>query len=174
MKPAIAMLAYGYWDILVNRARLKLPESDAEQVAGEALESAIVSAFAGTSVGEFRSWLHTILSRRIADYWQKRERTIPTQKLASEHQGSDEVWGEEPSVGFEGEALHAQECVRQALGELPEAHLEVVQLYVLGPHSATETATIAGDEMTEANVHQISSRFQKRVRELLDEGDTPR
>ena len=174
MKPAIAVLAYGYWDILVNRARLKLPESDAEQVAGEALESAIVSAFAGTSVGEFRSWLHTILSRRIADYWQKRERTIPTQKLASEHQGSDEVWGEEPSVGFEGDALHAQECVRQALGELPEAHLEVVQLYVLGPHSATETATIAGDEMTEANVHQISSRFQKRVRELLDEGDTPR
>ena len=128
----------------------------------------------GNSVGEFRSWLHTILSRRIADYWQKRERTIPTQKLASEHQGSDEVWGEEPSVGFEGDALHAQECVRQALGELPEAHLEVVQLYVLGPHSATETATVAGDEMTEANVHQISSRFQKRVRELLDEGDTPR
>ena len=64
--------------------------------------------------------------------------------------------------------------MRQALGELPEAHLEVVQLYVLGPHSATETATVAGDDMTEANVHQISSRFQKRVRELLDEGDTPR
>jgi RNA polymerase sigma factor (sigma-70 family) len=173
MKPAIAVLAYGYWDILVNRARLKLPESDAEQVAGEALESAVVSAFAGSSVGEFRSWLHTILSRRIADYWQKRERTVPTQMLASEHQGSEEVWGEEPAVGFEGEALHAQECVRAALEELPQAHLRVVRLYVLGPHTATEAASIAGDAMTEDNVHQISSRFQKRVRELLEEGDTP-
>lgn len=173
MKPAVAVLAYGYWDSLVNRARLKLPESDAEQVAGEALESAIVSAFHGTSVGEFRSWLHTILSRRIADYWQKRERAVPTQRLASEHQGSEEVWGDEPSVDFEGDALHAQECVRAALAELPEAHLRVVRLYVLGPHSAVEAAALAGDGMTEDNVHQISSRFQRRVRELLDDGDAP-
>jgi RNA polymerase sigma factor (sigma-70 family) len=172
MKSAVAMLAYGYWDNLVNRARLKLPESDAEQVAGEALESAIASAFDGRSVGEFRAWLHTILSRRIADYWHKRERSVPTEKLVSEHAGTEEVWGEEPSVGFEGEALHARGCVERALGELPVAHLEVVRLYVLGPHSAAETARRAGGGMTEANVHQIASRFQKRVRVLLDDGQT--
>jgi RNA polymerase sigma factor (sigma-70 family) len=170
MKPAIAVLAYGYWDTLVNRARMKLPESDAEQVAGEALESAIASAFDGKSVGEFRSWLHTILSRRIADYWQKRERTLQTRPLPQP--GDEEFAGHEPAVEFEGDALHAQECVRHALEELPEAHLEVVQLYLFGPHSAVETAELVGNGMTEANVHQISSRFQKRVRDLLDEGDT--
>lgn len=172
MKPAIGVLAYGYWDNLVNRARLKLPESEVEQVAGEALESAIVSAFDGSSVGEFRAWLNTILARRIADYWQKRERSVPTERLVSEHQGSEEVWGEEPSEGFAGDALHAQECVRRALDELPGAHLRVVRLYVFGPHAAAETAVLAGDGMTEANVHQISSRFQRRVKELLDEVDT--
>lgn len=172
MKSAVAMLAYGYWDNLVNRARLKLPESDAEQVAAEALESAIASAFDGRSIGEFRAWLHTILSRRIADYWQKRERSVPTETLVSEHQGADEVWGAEPSVGFEGEALHARECVQRALEELPPAHLEVVRLYVLGPHSATEAARLAAGAVTEANVHQIASRFQKRVRVLLDDGQT--
>jgi RNA polymerase sigma factor (sigma-70 family) len=172
MKPAIGVLAYGYWDTLVNRARLKLPESDTEQVAGEALESAIASAFDGRSIGEFRAWLHTILSRRIADYWQKRERSVPTEKLVSEHAGSEEVWGEEPSVGFEGDALHARQCLRQALEELPAAHLQVVRLYVLGAHSAAEAATLAGNGMTEANVHQIASRFQRRVRELLDEGQS--
>jgi RNA polymerase sigma factor (sigma-70 family) len=172
MKPAIGVLAFGYWDTLVNRARLKLPESEVEQVAGEALESAIASAFDGRSVGEFRSWLHTILSRRIADYWQKRERTVKTEKLVSEHQEAEEVWGDEPSVGFEGEALHAQECVRNALDELPEAHREVVRLYVFGPHSATAVVERVGDGMTEANVHQISSRYQRRVKELLGEGDT--
>ena len=172
MKPAIGVLAFGYWDTLVNRARLKLPESEVEQVAGEALESAIASAFDGRSVGEFRSWLHTILSRRIADYWQKRERTVKTEKLVSEHRGAEEVWGEEPSVGFEGEELHAQECVRNALDELPEAHREVVRLYVFGPDSAAAVVERVGDGMTEANVHQISSRYQRRVKELLGEGDT--
>ena len=172
MKPAIGVLAFGYWDTLVNRARLKLPESEVEQVAGEALESVIASAFDGRSVGEFRSWLHTILSRRIADYWQKRERTVKTEKLVSEHQGAEEVWGDEPSVGFEGEALHAQECVRHALNELPEAHREVVRLYVFGPDSAAAVVERVGDGMTEANVHQISSRYQRRVKELLGEGDT--
>ena len=172
MKPAVAILAYGYWDNLVNRARLKLPESDAEQVAGEALESAIASAFDGRSMGEFRSWLHTILSRRIADYWHKRERSVPTEKLAGEPGAAEEVWGAEPAVGFEGDALHARDCVRLALDELPPAHLEVVRLYVLGPYSAVQTAALAADQMTEANVHQIASRFQKRVRLLLDDGPT--
>ena len=138
MKPAIGVLAFGYWDTLVNRARLKLPEAEVEQVAGEALESAIASAFDGRSVGEFRSWLHTILSRRIADYWQKRERTVKTEKL----------------------------------DELPEAHREVVRLYVFGPDSAAAVVERVGDGMTEANVHQISSRYQRRVKELLGEGDT--
>jgi RNA polymerase sigma factor (sigma-70 family) len=172
MKPAIGVLAFGYWDNLVNRARLKLPDSDVEQVAGEALESAIASAFDGKSVGEFRSWLHTILSRRIADHYQKRERTLPTEKLVSEHQGAEEIWGEEPSVGFEGDALYAQQCVDSALEELPEPHRQVVRLYVFGPHSASSVVSRVGDGMTEANVHQISSRYQRRVKELLDEGES--
>jgi RNA polymerase sigma factor (sigma-70 family) len=172
MKPAIGVLAFGYWDNLVNRARLKLPEADVEQVAGEALESAIASAFDGRSVGEFRSWLHTILSRRIADYWQKRERTLPTEKLVSEHLGAEEVWGEEPSVAFEGDALYAQQCVDEALEELPESHRQVVRLYVFGPHSAASVVSSLGEGMTEANVHQISSRYQRRVKELLDEGES--
>jgi RNA polymerase sigma factor (sigma-70 family) len=172
MKPAIGVLAFGYWDNLVNRARLKLPESDVEQVAGEALESAIASAFDGRSVGEFRSWLHTILSRRIADHYQKRERTLPTEKLVSEHQDAEEVWGEEPSVDFEGGALYAQECVSTALAELPDAHRRVVRLHVFGPHSAAAVVERVGDGMTEANVHQISSRYQRRVKELLDKGES--
>ena len=77
MKPAIGVLVYGYWDVLVNRARLKLPAADVEDVASEAMFSAIASAFDGKSVGEFRSWLHTILSRRIADHLEGRKRRTP-------------------------------------------------------------------------------------------------
>jgi DNA-directed RNA polymerase specialized sigma24 family protein len=83
------------------------------------------------------------------------------------------VWGREPSVDFEGEALFAQECVRRALEEIEDPrHRRVIDLYVFGPHSAAEAAELVGDGMKEANVHQISSRFQRRVRELLEGGDT--
>jgi RNA polymerase sigma factor (sigma-70 family) len=174
MKPAVAVLVYGYWDNLVNRARLKLPgDADAQDVAAEAIASAIASAFDGKSVGEFRSWLHTILSRRIADWWEAKEQKLDKTRLPSEHLGDEEVWGREPAAQFEGEALFARDCVRQALDELEDPrHRRVIDLYVLAPHSATETAARVGDGMTEANVHQISSRFQRRVRELLEGGDT--
>jgi RNA polymerase sigma factor (sigma-70 family) len=174
MKPAVAVLVYGYWDNLVNRARLKLrSDADAEEVAAEAVASAIVSAFDGKSVGEFRSWLHTILSRRIADWWEAKEQKLDKTLLPSEHQGDEEVWGREPSVDFEGEALFARECIRRALEEIEDPrHRRVIDLYVLAPNSAAETAALVGDGMTEANVHQISSRFQRRVRELLERGDT--
>jgi RNA polymerase sigma factor (sigma-70 family) len=173
MKPAIGVLVYGYWDSLVNRARLKLPAPDAEDVAGEAAASAIASAFDGRSVGEFRSWLHTILSRRIADYLESRKRKPRTKQLPSEHEREEEVWGEEPAVEFEGEALHARDCLRHAQAEIEDSrHRRVIDLYVLGPHSAAETAELVGYAMTEANVHQISSRFQKRFKELLEGGNT--
>jgi RNA polymerase sigma factor (sigma-70 family) len=174
MRPAVAVLVYGYWDNLVNRARLKLrSDADAEEVAAEAIASAIVSAFDGKSVGEFRSWLHTILSRRIADWWEAKEQKLDKTLLPSEHQGDEEVWGREPSVDFEGEALFARECIRRALEEIEDPrHRRVIDLYVLAPNSAAETAALVGDGMTEANVHQISSRFQRRVRELLERGDT--
>lgn len=170
MKPAVAVLVYGYWDNLVNRARLKLrSDADAEDVAAEAIASAIVSAFDGKSVGEFRSWLHTILSRRIADWWEAKEQKLDKTRLPSEHQGDEEVWGREPAVGFEGEALFAQGCIRQALEEIDDPrHRRVLDLYVFGPHPAAETAKLVGDGMTEANVHQIASRFQRRVKELLE------
>lgn len=171
MKPAVAVLVFGYHDTLRNRARLKLPDHDVEDVVAETIASAVASAFGGSSIGEFRSWMHTILSRRIADYHDARSRSLKTTSLPSEHQGEDEVWGQEPGVPFEGDAQHARDCVRLAYMELEnDRHRRVIDLYVFGAHSAAETAELVGDGMSEANVHQISSRYQKRVKELLEEG----
>jgi RNA polymerase sigma factor (sigma-70 family) len=171
MKAAIAVLVFGYHDTLMNRARLKLPDVDVADVVSETLASAIASAFDGSSVGEFKSWLHTILSRRIADYHDARTRMPRTAPLPGEHLGDEEVWGDEPSDPFEGDALHARSCLEAAYSELErDGHRAVIDLYVLGPNSAADTAALIGDGMTEANVHQIASRFQRRVKELLEEG----
>ena len=64
--------------------------------------------------------------------------------------------------------MHARECVNRAYAELENArHRLVVDSYVFGAHTAAEAAALVGDGMTEANVHQIASRFQARVKELL-------
>lgn len=171
MKPALAILVFGYWDTLVARARLRLPASDAEDVAGEVIASAIASAFDGSSVGEFRSWLHTILSRRVADYHEAKKRRPRTTELVSEHGGDEEIWGHEPAVAFEGDALFAGECLARAYEELgDEGHRRVVDLYVYGPSTAADVSAELGAGMSEANVHQIASRFQRRFRELLERG----
>ena len=171
MKAAVAVVVFGYHDTLMNRARLKLPESDVADVVSETLASAIASAFDGSSVGEFKSWLHTILSRRIADYHDARTRTPKTAPLPGEHLGDNEVWGAEPSEPFEGDALHARGCLEQAYRELDrDSHRTVIDLYVLQAHSAADTAELIGNGMTEANVHQIASRFQRRFKQLLEEG----
>lgn len=166
MRAAISVLVLGYWDALVGRARLKLPDADAEDVAGDAVVSAIAAAFDGQSVGEFRSWLHTILNRRIADYHEGRKRRPQTDPLPDD-------WGDGPSVGFEGDALFAVQCLDQAYDELEdERHRQVIDLHFYGPLSARETAEKVGHDMTELNVHQIVSRFRRRLMELFAQGDT--
>jgi len=165
MRAAISVLVFGYWDALVGRARLKLPEADAEDVAGEAVVSAIAAAFDGQSVGEFRSWLHTILNRRIADYHETRKRRPPTDPLPDD-------WGDGPSVGFEGDALFAAQCLDRAYDEIDERHRRVIDLHLYGRMSARETAEKVGGGMTELNVHQIVSRFRRRFMELFAQGDT--
>ena len=64
----------------------------------------------------------------------------PTE-LATEHGGSDEVWGDEPAEDFEGDALFASECLQQAYEEIEnDDHRRVIDLYVLGPLSAADAA----------------------------------
>ncbi len=166
-RTALAILVFGYIDIVRYRVRLKVPAHDVDDVAHGAMLSAFTSAFDGQSVGEFRAWLHRIVARRIADYHRKgRPEVVP---LPDE--GDDEQWGEEPSVEPEGEAIDVERAVEQALSGLSEPHRQVIDLYVFEDLPADEAAARV-EGMTEANVHQIASRFRKRLRELLEGGDT--
>ncbi|MDQ3647608.1 MAG: sigma-70 family RNA polymerase sigma factor [Actinomycetota bacterium] len=171
MTDALRILVFGYQGIVERRVALKVPREDIEEVADAALESAFGAAFSGESVGEFRSWLNRITSRRIADYWRRREGKPELDPLPSEHEGDDAVWGAIASVEFEGTAIAAQRAVDQALSEISEAHRHVVEGFIFEDRPAAEVADEQGTSVD--NVHQIASRFRKRVRELLDDGDTP-
>lgn len=168
---ALRVLVFGYLEIIERRVALKVPPQDVSEVAAQAMESALKSAFDEESVGQFRSWLNTITSRRIADYHRDREDDPYLVQLPNEHEGDDEVWGEIAGREYEGVRLDAERAIQTAYGELKAEHQAIIDAYVFADRPAAEVAEELGT--SEANVHQVASRFRKRLRELLDDGDTP-
>lgn len=166
-KSALAILVHGHMDNVRRRVAMKVPAIDADDVAGNAMVSAIASAFNGQSAGEFHAWLNRIVKRRIADYHRKGRLDV----VPIPDPGDDEQWGDEPSVEPEGEAIDLERAVDGVFSELSDEHARVVDLYVFDDLPAAEVAARV-EGMTEQNVHQIASRFRKRLRELLEEGDT--
>ena len=164
MAAALRILVFGYQGIVERRVALKVPREHVQEVADQALESAFISAFDGTSQGEFRHWLHRITARRIADYHRARASEPKVEPLAPHHTDED--------AGRSEGLIEVQDAIGRAYRELGSAHQRVVEEYVFDDCSATTVARRAC--MTEANVHQIASRFRKRVRELLDHAEPDR
>ena len=128
---------------------------------------AIAAAFDGTSVGEFRSWLHTIVDRTAVDFFRRAERRPKETILPSEHAGEEDVWGAEPAIDSEAGAVELRIIVEEVLETFNEKHRLVIELHVFAGLTAGEVCDrIEG--MSEDNVAQIASRFRAKLRARLD------
>jgi RNA polymerase sigma-70 factor, ECF subfamily len=163
---ALAILIYGYANDVERRMALRLPRWAAEDAAHEALVRAVASAFDGTSEGEFRSWLGTIVDRTAVDWFRRRERRPIEAPLPSEHLGQEEVWGEEPATASEAGAVEMQDVVDDVMAQLSPDHRAVIEMHVFEGLTASEVSERA-DGMTPDNVAQVASRFRKRLRDAL-------
>jgi RNA polymerase sigma factor (sigma-70 family) len=177
-KLALQMLVFGHLDTIEKRVRLKVPVEAVDEVVSKAFLSAFVGRIRGESYGEFRSWLNTIVDRRIADFHRRKNRPgeVP---LASEHEGDQDIWGEMPQVEGEAGAVETAAVTQQVLDALNEVHRRVVEVYAFDDASAEETAEQINGElapnppMKKDNVHQIYSRFRRDLIEALGgEGNT--
>lgn len=167
---ALALLVFGYEANVKRRVRLKVPDQAVDDLAHDALVRAIASAFEGRSVGEFRSWLHTIVDRSIADYFRRAQRRPKEVALPSEHLEDDTIWGAEPVIVGEAEAIELRLIVDEVLVGLSEKHRQVIDLHVFTGLTAHEVAQQLPD-MSEANVAQIASRFRAQLRARFDPQD---
>jgi RNA polymerase sigma factor (sigma-70 family) len=163
----LMFLVYGYEADVKRRASLKLPAHLVEDVAHDALVRAIAAAFDGSSSGEFRSWLHTIVDRTVADHYRRAERRPQEAILPSEHLDDEGVWGAEPSVDGDAGAVELRIVVDEMLDTFSEKHRQVVELHVFQGLPARHVCDRI-DGMGEDNVAQIASRFRRRLRERLD------
>lgn len=146
---------------------LRLPRWAVEDAAAEALVRAVSSAFDGTSEGEFRKWLGTIVDRTAVDWFRRRERRPVETRLPSEHLGDDDVWGDEPVSASEAGAVELQIVIDAVMAQLSAEHRSVVELHVFDGLPAAEVCERL-DGMTADNVAQVASRFRKRLRDTLE------
>jgi len=158
----LAILVYGHWQNVERRVRIKVHAAYVEDLTGDVIADAITSAFEGKSVGEFVSWLNTITQRAIADFYRRGPgRMKPADEPVPEL--------ETPSEAGE---VAVRDAIERVMGALRPDHRRIVDLVVFEDQSAAEAAR-AVDGMTEANVHQIVSRFRRALRgELEAGGDT--
>ena len=180
-RAALGILVWGFHDRVRFWVGRNVPKEHVEDVCGDVFLSALRSSFEGTEVAQLGAWLRRIAQRRAADFRAARERRVKEGALPEEHEGDEEIWGPARPVPDPTEEVVVQSVVEQALGDLSDRHRRVVEL--AGPQDlgfeqrpAREAADLvndqlsssAGDPMTEANVHQILSRFRKRLAELVD------
>lgn len=159
---ALAILVFGHWQNVERRMRMKIPAAHVEDMTGDVIADAIASAFEGKSVGEFVSWLGTITQRAIADFYRRGPGRM---------KAADELPAE-PATPSEAGAVAVRDAIEHVMATLRPDHRRVVDLVVFEDRSAAEVAQ-AVDGMTEANVHQIVSRFRAALRgELQAGGDT--
>jgi RNA polymerase sigma factor (sigma-70 family) len=166
---AIQILVYGYRRDIVRRVRLRMKTYAVDEVADAALVRAVKSTFDGQSVGQFRSWLWTIVDREVADWYRTAERRPVETPLPNEHEGEEGFWGEQPSAEEDWIArLFAAECVDETLDGLKEEHRAIVESYLLDDADARRTAEETGE--SEANVYQVAKRFKEALRKCVEAG----
>jgi RNA polymerase sigma-70 factor (ECF subfamily) len=165
-------LVYGYERDVKRRLSIKVPGHAVDDLAHDALIRAIAAAFDGSSVGEFRKWLHTIVDRTAVDYYRRAERRPKETVLPSEHAGEDDLWGAEPAIESEAGAVELRIIVEEVLETFNEKHRLVIELHVFEGLAAAEVCERL-EGMSEDNVAQIASRFRARLRARLDPGGGP-
>jgi RNA polymerase sigma factor (sigma-70 family) len=157
----LAMLVYGHWRNVERRVRMKVPAAHVEDLTGDVVADAIASAFDGTSIGEFMSWLNTVTQRAIADFHRRGPgRMKPADGPVPE-----------PAAPSEAGAVEVRDAIERVMATLRPDHRRVVDLVVFEDRPAAEAAA-AVEGMTEANVHQVVSRFRRSLRAELEAGDT--
>jgi RNA polymerase sigma factor (sigma-70 family) len=157
---ALAIMVYGHWANVERRVGLKLPGAYVEDLTGDIIADAIASAFDGTSVGQFRAWLRTITDRAIADFYRRGAGQVKTDELSAA--------GEPAAPSAEG-LVEIRDTIDRVMSGLRDDHRRVIEIFVFeGRPAADAVGEVPG--MTEANVHQIASRFRRALAHELDAG----
>ena len=161
---ALAILVYGHWANVERRVAMKVPREHVQDLTADIVLGAISSSFDGTSLAQFVAWRNTITQRAIADFYRRGHG-------ANRPEASTLAGLAAPS---EEGAVEVRDAIGHVMAALRPDHRRVIEIVVLEDGTAADAVrALPGLGMTEANVHQIVSRFRRALRgELGAGGDT--
>ena len=182
VRDAMGILAFGHQTVIVNRVRTKVPRESVEDVAMEVIVSMLNSTFDGKVIGEFRAFMFKITARRIADFHRKREGDPDQEPLPGENEDDENIWGSQPFVEDETDAVALRELTGQVLASRSAEHRQMIRLY--GPEivdgedltaaGVVERMAADGVAVSESNVQQVWHRFKRELEKELHSGEDGR
>jgi len=160
-RAAFGQLYDHYLPKVYSRVCALVPQTDAEDVTQEVFLSVArsIPRFHGSSA--FSTWMHAIVSRRVADYYRQTARQVPQAPLTD---GRD-VPADSPPITVEEELV-----IKQALRALPERQREAILLRLVEELPFKEVASRLGVKVGAAKV-----RFYRAIaacRERLAEAES--
>jgi RNA polymerase sigma-70 factor (ECF subfamily) len=138
---AFNLLYERYLNVVYQRVRYSIPQADVEDVTQETFIAVIRSLKEFRYEAKFRTWLHAILGRKIADYYRRRD-PADFQWVQSDASENDDPLNrvEQGMDGSSTSSLDDIIWVRQSLMRLPAHYREVILLRFVDGLSFSEIA----------------------------------
>jgi len=158
-----------YRPMLVNYARKRgLSRDDAEDVTQQCVAVVVEQIGDYQHAGSFKTWLHTIVERRICDVFRRRR----------EVQGDSAFWvahQEQPDTGPKPEEIwehqwwtdHLRHCAAAVRHDIEDTTYAAFVAYAIEEQPASAVAELLG--ITSNQVYVAKHRVLQRIRGLLVE-----
>lgn len=160
MLEAFTTLYERYLPKVYRRVRCVIPEEDVEDVTQEVFIAVMKSLKSFRHKARFGTWLRTLVSRQIANYYRKRN---PRESHLSDFTDPERF----PSLGVvdNTEGLDNLIIVRQALRVLPDHYQEVILLRFADGLQFSEIAQLQGQslEATKSLYRRAIAALNKQV-----------
>lgn len=162
---AFNLLCERYMSIVFQRVRYSIPQADVEDVTQETFIAVIRSLKEFRGESKFRTWLYTILGRKIADYYRRRDPADFQWMKVEEHGDDDPV---QIMDGNGSSNLDDAIWVRQALMRLPSHYREVILLRFVDGLPFIEIAEQLGQSL-----EATKSLFRRAISTLQQDLEKP-
>jgi RNA polymerase sigma-70 factor, ECF subfamily len=152
-----------YLPIVYNRVRCVIPESDVEDVTQEVFIAVMKSLKSFRYEAQFSTWLRTLVSRQVADYYRSRK---PHDNPMSIEVMDDDA-DRDPAFSVDDDLDGRDNVIilRQAFRVLPQNYREIIMLRFVEGLQFTEIAQLQGQslEATKSLFRRAIATLNKQV-----------
>jgi RNA polymerase sigma-70 factor (ECF subfamily) len=159
-REAFMVLYNRYLNKVHGRVQSRIPVDDVEDVVQEIFIAAVRSIKSFEQRSQFSTWLYTIASRQIAEFYRKRSRTISDDQTVS----LDDIENSMSASEHNREYMDEQMLIKNALDKLPEHYQEIIFLRLIDQLPFGEIATKRGQSL-----EAVKSLYRRAIQAIHEQ-----